>query len=332
MTSRERVIKTLAFDYPDQLPVDCWALPEVYIKHGQRLRTIVDSYSVDIHRVDWRDGEYPFDRYAAGTFTDAWGCGWKNHRAGIIGEVKSPPLAEWGALAGFKPPYHILGEGRENIENDIKQNRDKFILSQGTVNIFERMQHIRGTENLLMDIAEKSDEFYQLLGLVHDFYDKIVDMWLQYDVDAVMFMDDWGTQKSLLISPVSWREIFRPCYEKLIRKVKKSGRRVFFHSDGRIEAILGDLVELGCDAINSQVWIMDKQWLSDNFRGKVTFWGELDRQSVLVGGNPGEILRDIKIMKSLFMHQGGGLIGTASPSDNCSFEGIVESVAGWNKG
>jgi hypothetical protein len=76
---------------------------------------------------------------------------------------------------------------------------------------------------------------------------------------------------------------------------------------------------------------MDKEELSRKYRGRVTFWGELDRQGVLATGDPAEILRDIRVMKSLFMHQGGGLIGTASPSDNCSYEGIVETVAGWNR-
>lgn len=331
MTSRERVIRTLTFNHPDRIPVDFWGLPEVYIKYGEALRDAINRHSGDIHRADWKNGEYPFDRYAAGRFTDAWGCEWDCPRDGIIGEVKKSPLADWSQLDGFRAPCHILDEGRENIENDIKKHRDRFILTKGVVNIFERMQHLRGTENLLMDVAEQGVEFHRLLRLVCDFYDKWVDMWLQYDIDAVMFADDWGAQNSLLISPAVWREVFKPCYQKLMDKVRKNGRRVFFHSDGRIDLIFGDLVEMGCAAINSQVWIMDMAELSRKYRGRVTFWGELDRQGVLATGAPADILRDIRTMKSLFMHQGGGLIGTASPSDNCPYEGILESVAGWNR-
>jgi uroporphyrinogen decarboxylase len=311
--------------------VQSWALPEVYLKYGQALRDEVEKYSADFHCPDWKDGEFPFDRYAVGKFKDAWGCEWHNHRNGIVGEVKASPLADWGNLAGFKAPCHVFGQGRENIARDIEKHRGKFMMPYGPVNLFERMQHVRGTENLLMDIAEQSDEFFQLLDIVYDFYARMIDMWLQYDIDALNFADDWGTQVSLLIAPQTWRKIFKPYYKKLMDRVKGGGRRVFFHSDGQIEAIFGDLVELGCDAINAQVWIMDKESLSRNYRGKVAFWGELDRQGVLARGKPGEILRDIKVMKSLFMHQGGGLIGTAAPSDDCSYEGIVESVAGWNR-
>jgi uroporphyrinogen decarboxylase len=332
MTSRERMMRTLDFDYPDRLPVHSWALPEVYLKYGEKLRDEVARYSADVHCPVWRDGEFPFDRYAVGRFKDAWGCEWLNHRQGIVGEVKSAPLADWAALAHFRAPLHVFSEGRETIADDIAAHREKFMLPYGPVNLFERMQHIRGTENLLMDIAEQSGEFFTLLDIVYDFYDTLIDMWLDYDIDALNFADDWGTQTSLLVSPDVWRRIFKPRYRELMDKIKRAGRRVFFHSDGRIEAIFGDLVELGCDAINAQVWIMDKETLSRNHRGKVTFWGELDRQGVLARGVPGEILRDIEIMKSLFMHQGGGLIGTAAPSDDCSYEGIVASVAGWNRG
>ena len=330
MTSKERVLRTLTFNHPDQLPVDCWALPEIYIKYGQGLKDIIDRYSADIHRVAWKNAEYPFDRYAAGKFTDAWGCEWHNQRNGIIGEVKDSPLSDWNRLDDFKAPYHVLEKNRENIEDDIRKHSDKFILMGAEICLFERMQYIRGTENLLMDIAERSDNFFRLLEIVSDFYDKWLDMWLQYDIDAVLFTDDWGSQTSLLISPNTWREIFKPCYKKLIDKTLQRGRRVFFHSDGRIDAIFGDLVEMGCAAINSQVWIMDKEELSRKYRGKVTFWGELDRQSVLASGNVDAIMHDINIMKELFVHQGGGLIGTAAPSDDCSYDGIVACVAGWN--
>lgn len=330
MTGRERMLRTLAFDQPDQIPVDCWALPEIYIKYGPALKTVVDKYSADIHRVAWKNAEYPFDRYAAGKYTDAWGCEWLNFRNGIIGEVKVSPLADWAQLDTYRAPFHVLEQNRDNIESDIAAHHDKFILMGAEICLFERMQHLRGTENLLMDIAGRSDEFYRLLDIVSDFYDKWLDMWLQYDIDAVLFTDDWGSQTSLLISPDAWRQIFKPCYKKLMNKALERGRRVFFHSDGRIDLIFADLIELGCTAINSQVWIMNKEELSQKYRGKVTFWGELNRQGVLAAGKADNILRDIKTMKRLFMHQGGGLIGTAAPSDDCSYEGIVTCVTGWN--
>ena len=46
------------------------------------------------------------------------------------------------------------------------------------------------------------------------------------------------------------------------------GKRVFMHSDGHITAIIGDLIELGLDALNSQIFCMGVEDLGRRFRGE----------------------------------------------------------------
>ena len=56
------------------------------------------------------------------------------------------------------------------------------------------------------------------------------------------------------------------------------------HSDGNILKIYPQLIELGLDAINSQIFCMGVENL-EPFAGKITFWGEMDRQHLLVNGS-----------------------------------------------
>ena len=53
------------------------------------------------------------------------------------------------------------------------------------------------------------------------------------------------------------------------------------HSDGNIEAILPDLVELGLDIGNFQIGCMNLEKVATVAKGKLTFFGEIDRQQVL---------------------------------------------------
>ena len=46
------------------------------------------------------------------------------------------------------------------------------------------------------------------------------------------------------------------------------GKSVFFHSDGHIESIFPDLVEIGVDAVNSQLFCMDIEKLGERFPGQ----------------------------------------------------------------
>lgn len=65
--------------------------------------------------------------------------------------------------------------------------------------------------------------------------------------------DDWGSQRSLLIRPEMWRELFRPMYRDYIDIAKRHGKKIFIHSGGYIPDILPDLVEMGVGVINSRI-------------------------------------------------------------------------------
>ena len=55
------------------------------------------------------------------------------------------------------------------------------------------------------------------------------------------------------------------------------------HSDGNTLLIYPKLIELGLDAFNSQIFCMGLDQL-EQYRGKITFWGEIDRQYLLPFG------------------------------------------------
>ncbi|HDL17484.1 MAG TPA: methyltransferase, partial [Bacteroidetes bacterium] len=59
---------------------------------------------------------------------------------------------------------------------------------------------------------------------------------------------------------------------------KANGKFAFMHSDGHISEIYTELVEVGVDAINSQLFCMDMVELAKSVKSKITFWGEVDRQ------------------------------------------------------
>ncbi len=62
------------------------------------------------------------------------------------------------------------------------------------------------------------------------------------------------------------------------------------HSDGYTFRIFPDLIDLGLDAFNTQIFCMGVDKL-EQFKGKITFWGEIDRQHLLVDASPEEVKR-----------------------------------------
>ena len=75
------------------------------------------------------------------------------------------------------------------------------------------------------------------------------------------------------------------------------------------------------DAINSQLFTMDIEELARLYKGKVTFWGEMDRQQVLPFGTPEDVRAAVHRVRRALDDGRGGLIaqcewGKDNPKEN----------------
>lgn len=75
-------------------------------------------------------------------------------------------------------------------------------------------------------------------------------------------------------------------------------------SDGYILDIIPDLIEIGIDALNSQIFCMGLEKL-EQFRGQITFWGEIDRQNILPFGSSEDVENAVKSVKDHLWKDGG---------------------------
>jgi uroporphyrinogen decarboxylase len=332
MTSRERVMKALAFAGPDRAPRHLWYLPGVEMFRGTELARMREQYPEDLVGPGAAYGRGARSRgnpSVTGHYTDEWGCLWEVFQDGVVGEIRSPILAEWDALDALRPPREILAIDWSAVEAT-RAATDRFILAATTARPFERMQFLRGTENLYMDMAWADARFLRLRSLVHEFFLEEISLWVDKDVDGISFMDDWGAQQALLIDPAMWREYFKPLYREYAALIHARGKRVFFHSDGNIQAIIGDLIELGVDALNAQLFCMDIEDLARRFRGQITFWGEIDRQKILPFGQPQEVRAAVRRVRSALDDGRGGLIAQCEWGIRDPFQNIAAVFDAWS--
>jgi uroporphyrinogen decarboxylase len=322
ITPRRLVRQALTCASPERVPRHLWLLPWAAERYPARSAAIQAEYPDDIVTAD------PFlrvplpvsgERYRAGTYIDEWGCLFENVQGGVIGQVKRPLLEDWSRADRIRPPAERLTVGTGEV-NAFCRSTDRFVLSGCWPRPFERLQFIRGTENLFFDLMERPAGFDLLLGRIHEFYLREYEVWAGTEVDALTLMDDWGTQDSMLIAPDLWRALFKPLYRDYVEIAHRAGKYFFMHSDGYILDILPDLIEIGVDAINCQVFCMGPELLGDRFRGQITFWGEPDRQRLLPEGTRADVFEAVRRMRESLC-AGGGVIamcefGLAANPDN----------------
>lgn len=330
MISRERMRRALTFDYPDRIPRDLWVLPIASNKYEKKINAILEKFPLDLQWA-WPEPRpeldpslkkhFKGDRYKIGTFVDEWGCTFQNIHGGIIGEVKDPLIKILSDVSKVKLPYEFKKDKMARVEESWKKS-DKFILGGSfLIDPFERMQWLRGTPQLYMDIIDQTPQFFELRDKVHQYFLKELELWTKTDVDGIMFADDWGSQKSLLISPTLWRKLLKPLYKDYCVLIHNAGKFVFMHSDGYIFDIYEDLIEIGIDAINSQLFCMDIEEIGRRFKGRITFYGEIDRQRVLASENLDDVRKAVKRVKESLYDCHGGVVaqcefGTGAKPEN----------------
>jgi len=311
-TPREIVTRAIRFDSPERIPRDLWVLPCVEREFPKEIALLKEKYPCDIASPEnpcRKSARASGNPYEIGESVDEWGCVFTNIHFGVIGEVKEPIIKELSDWRQTRPPLETLPENlskAKDVVNKSCANTDLFTKAPCCPRPWERYQFLRGTENAMMDVAMGDEDFTGLLHLIHEYYMKELEFWTKTDVDAVMFMDDWGAQNSLLINPESWRAFFKPLYKDYCEIAKSAGKIVMMHSDGHIASIYPDLVEIGVDAVNSQIFCMDFDFLEKEIRGKATFWGEIDRQHIMNLQDTEKVREAVrKVAKHLYDPAGG---------------------------
>ena len=329
---RRLVQQTLDFASPARIPRNPWTLAWAGIYHPAELERITQRFPSDIATAPSYLQAVPQTsglETEIGTFVDEWGCTFTNLQRGVIGEVKNPLVQTWSDLALVRPPLERLTVDLAQV-NAFCKGDEHFVLAGACPRPFERMQFLRGSQNLYYDLAEESSEFFSLLETVQGFFIKEMECWAESGVDALNFMDDWGAQNRLLISPRQWRRIFKPLYKTYVDIAHAHGKKIFMHSDGYIFDIYPDLIEIGVDALNSQLFCMDIEKIGALFGGKITFWGEIDRQHLLPHATPAQIDAAVRRVYAA-LYKNGGVIAECEFGTGARPENVYQVYQTWEE-
>ncbi len=192
--------------------------------------------------------------------TDWWGVEWKYEATiGAISpdHTKSPvmeDICDWREVLHF-PDIDAWDWSRvEEIDHISEVDRENKVFEMMFLNgPFERMHMLMGFENALVALLAEPEEVEAYLDAYMDWkihlMEKVIGI---YKPDVLMFHDDWGTQNSMFFSPNLWRELFKPQIQKAVDRCHELGVIFELHSDGMIEDIVPDFVEMGIDSWQGQ--------------------------------------------------------------------------------
>jgi uroporphyrinogen decarboxylase len=346
MKHRDRVLTALNHEEPDRCPMQVSFTPEF----ADRLRKDLDIRGKKIHNPHGGGNTYELERslgedliltsvgwansyyQAEDTYTDEWGVGWKSVRyqtlfgSGRYTEISRHPLADDHAIEQYIPPDPNRPELYLEADQVLRQFKQEYWIVGVTVTtIFEAAWALRGYEKLLSDFVLNPDLAERILNIPYQFHLTAAKKLVEMGVDMIWIGDDIGMQSRMLISPNHWRKFLKPKMADFIAALKciNPQVKVAYHSDGMIEPVIPELIEIGLDVLNPvQPRSMDPSRLKQAYGDRLCFWGSIDEQHTLPFGTPADVREEIITRLKTLGRDGGLILGPThhvqldTPMDN----------------
>ncbi len=218
----------------------------------------------------------------------------------------------------------------------LAKSQDKITMA-GTVDIFERSWYLRGLENMLMDFI--TDEAMAMACLERTFKLRLeqAKRFAAMGIDIIVFGDDVGTERGMMMAPNIWRKLIKPLLKECIAAAKSANPHVliYYHSDGNIEEIIPELIEVGIDILNPvQPECMDHKKIYEMYHHDISFFGMVGTQTTMPFGSS----EDVRVFVTDLLNMSGGgrrliiapthLIEPEVPLEN--LDAFVQTVQQWN--
>jgi len=264
------------------------------------------DYSLDAEAYGW------FDEIKKDFFKDEFGVVWNrtgvDKDIGMIEEAVIKDITDYD----YSLPIPDLERFKISIESMKKKNPDRFKIAAIGFSIYERAWSLMTIPETLEAMIAHPRELEILLNRICEFNIKIIDTALSCDVDGVLFGDDWGQQKGMIMGAPHWRKFIKPHMKKMFDRVKQHGKVVALHSCGDIKDVFPDLISIGLDIYTTfQPEIYNIEKVKQEYGYDLTFWGGISTQQFLPYATPDEVKREaVRIVR--IMSKNGGYI--ASPT------------------
>jgi uroporphyrinogen decarboxylase len=355
MTHRERVLAALDHRQTDRVPIDFGGTytTTIYYAAYERLKehlneqhdtvilskirrlaipdeTILRRFDVDTRFLGLGVYEGDQKEIDENTYLDEWGTTWRKAEDGHYLYVDGPffnekhpdpaEIDQWKWPDPDNPGYY---RGLRERARTLRENSDCAIILNLPIGPIHQGQFLRGFADWLKDLYKNREFISKLMDVIADHWIRLTENALDAvgdDVDIVFFGDDLASQLAPLFSPDKYREIIKPRHRRMVAAAKaKRDVKVLYHSCGAVSSLIGDLVDVGIDAVNPvQVTAknMEPDQLKRQYGDRIAFWGGINTQNVLPFGTADEVRAEVRRVIDCLSGDGGYVLNSVHNIQN----------------
>ena len=180
--------------------------------------------------------------------------------------------------------------------------------------VFECAWQVRGMEALLEDMLLRPEVAHFLLERIGHFQKTAAVVLARTGIDLLILGDDVGMQTGMLMSLGMWREFLKPRLRETMgaAKAARPEVKIFYHSDGNIEPVIPELVEVGVEVLNPvQPECMDPAEIKRKYGSELAFFGTVSVQRTMPFGSPRDVREEVRTRIRTVGYDGGLILSPA---------------------
>jgi uroporphyrinogen decarboxylase len=317
MTNRERMKATLEHRQPDTIP---YQMGFTQLMRAKMIERYGEDFAAPLRHCM---AAVPYRQAGArrpvgpDLFEDEFGVRWDCSRDKDIGVVcnrlVTPANVETHPLPDPHDPARYA-----KVADAVAAKGDRFLIAGIGFSLFERAWTLAGMETVMDAMLSDPPFVHRLLDRILEYNLAVIDRLCAYDIDAMQFGDDWGSQTGVLMGAPLWREYIKPRIRQMYGRVRAAGKFVFIHSCGRVQELFPDLIEIGLNVFNPfQPEVMDVYEMKRRYGRDLTFHGGISTQRLLPYGTVQEVRDEVRRMLDEVGRDGGYICAPAHgiPSD-----------------
>jgi uroporphyrinogen decarboxylase len=175
-------------------------------------------------------------------------------------------------------------------------------------------EFVVGMNDFMMMVYEDRDLVEEILEDSTLHFIKMTEALVEGGVDFVYPGDDIAFKTGLFIPPKIMKEIWVPRIARIIEPALNAGVPVMLHSDGKIDDIVEDLINIGVDCINPMdPYGIDYADYKKRYGDRVCLSGNVDIEFPLSKGTPEDVDADVKAHMEV-LKPGYGYVASVSHS------------------
>lgn len=223
-----------------------------------------------------------FDPVKEGGGPDMFGVEWEYEPSvgGSMvrpGSPKVPDITEWEDYISFPDVDSWDFAGSAELNRKLIE-QDTFLRGTTILNgLFERLISFCDMDEALIAMVDEDEQegVHRLFSKLADFYPKLIGKYKEYyNIDIVLFHDDWGSQRAPLLSLDTVREMLVPYLRRITDAVHEMGVYFELHSCGKNEMLVPAMIEAGVDMWNGQP-MNDKKMLCEKYGDQIIIGADL---------------------------------------------------------